>query len=539
MDSFEDSINQRLLHALQQNTQRPALFENERVYSYGWLKDAVASAAMRMRQLGVEKGDRVAYQLRNTRETVVILLATLMRGAIPVPILPSYREKELRHILHLTAPKIFALQRSSRRYNRLAALQHLFTEGLKIDVVLVEDYDNTDRDTRYLNLQSFCAPLTPVPDLDAVSLSPNDTAVMLLSSGTTGLPKAIARKNGGYSYMIECACDVFALDMRSVYFAAMPISHGFVINCPGILGTLSRGGAVALADVPSAETALEVIERCGVTHTTLVPTLLTQWSELQQRTPYDIASLWHVQVGGARVTPELAASASQILAITLQQCYGMSEGLLCFNALTDDDALRFHSQGRPLSPHDEVLIVDENRHVLPVGQSGELITRGPYTLTEYYQNPKANQSAFTPDGFYCTGDLAHVDQAGNIFIDGRVNDAINRGGEKFCPNEIEELAEQHPAVIRAACVGMDDELYGEVPCLFVTVASHHDRLPTLGTLRRFFEQQGLAAFKAPEKLVIIDSLPMKGIGKIDRLTLREMLRQSYLGKPEKTAGLNL
>lgn len=533
MVSVEDSINQRLLLALQQHGQRPALFEHGEVYTYDWLNGAVASAALKLCQLGVVKGDRIAYQLRNTREAVVIMLSSLMLGAIPVPILPSYREKELRHILHLTAPKVFALQRGSRRYNPLAALQTLLAEGLNIDVILVEDYDDAGHDTRYLNLQHFCSPLTPAPPLHAATMTPSDTAVMLLSSGTTGLPKAIARKNGGYSYMIECGCDVFALDSHSVYFAAMPVSHGFVINCPGILGTLSRGGAVALADAPSAETALDVIEQCGVTHSTLVPALLSQWSELQRQTPRDLTSLWHVQVGGARVTPELAASASRNLGITLQQCYGMSEGLLCFNSIDDDDTLRFSSQGRPLSPHDEVLIVDENGRPLPVGKSGELITRGPYTLTEYYQNPQANRSAFTADGFYRTGDLAHVDAAGNIFIDGRVNDSINRGGEKFSPNEIEELAEQHPAVVRAACVGMPDDLYGEVPCLFVTST---DTTLTLSALRRFFEKEGLAAFKAPERLIVIDTIPMKGIGKIDRVTLRDMLRQELTVK--NTAGLN-
>ncbi|WP_273876264.1 AMP-binding protein, partial [Serratia marcescens] len=103
-------------------------------------------------------------------------------------------------------------------------------EGLNIDVILVEDYDDAGHDTRYLNLQHFCSPLTPAPPLHAATMTPSDTAVMLLSSGTTGLPKAIARKNGGYSYMIECGCDVFALDSHSVYFAAMPVSHGFVIN---------------------------------------------------------------------------------------------------------------------------------------------------------------------------------------------------------------------------------------------------------------------------------------------------------------------
>ncbi|MFI8417084.1 AMP-binding protein [Serratia sp. NPDC078593] len=536
MVTAEDSINQRMLRALRQHTTRPALYENGEFYDYYWLHSAVASTVMRLRQLGIEKGDRVAYQLRNTREAVVLMLATMMRGAIPVPILPSYREKELHHILHLTEPKVIALQRCTRRYSPLSVLQHLITTGLNIDVVLAEDYDDAGHDTRYLNLQNFCTPLTPAPELDAVTLTPDDTAMMLLSSGTTGLPKAIARKNGGYSYMIDCGSDVFAVDSKTVYFAAMPVSHGFVINCPGILGTLSRGGAVALADAPSAEIALEVIERCGVTHTTLVPALLAQWSEQQQRLPRNIASLWHVQVGGARVSPALAATSSRILGITLQQCYGMSEGLLCFNALNDDDTLRFRSQGRPLSPDDEVLIVDDAGRELPVGQSGELITRGPYTLTEYYQNPQANLTAFTSDGFYRTGDLAHVDEAGNVFIDGRVNDAINRGGEKFSPSEIEALAEQHPSVIRAACVGIEDALYGEVACLFVTC---RDDSLTLGVLRRFFEQQGLAAFKAPEKLLIVDAIPMKGIGKIDRLALRERLRGQRQLNLENAAGLNL
>ncbi|EKQ2080647.1 AMP-binding protein [Salmonella enterica] len=525
MIRFENSINQRLLHAFRQYKDRPALFESGEVYSFSWLIDSIASVAMRLRQRGVEKGDRIACQLRNTREAVVIMLAALMIGAIPIPILPTYREKELRHILRMTKPKVLALQRGSRRYNSMTTLKILLDEGLHIDFMLIEDYeDDRSHETQYLNLQKFCSPLVVTPAIDAVTMQPEDTAVMLLSSGTTGLPKAIARKNGGYSYMIECACDVFALDCHSVYLAAMPISHGFIINCPGILGTLSRGGSVVLADVPSTETALNIVERYNVTHTTLVPALLSQWSQLQQYAPRNLTSLWHVQVGGAKVTQDLAASSSKILGITLQQCYGMSEGLLCFNSIDDDDVLRFSSQGRPLSQHDEVFIVDENDNPLPVGHSGELITRGPYTITEYYQNPQANLTAFTADGFYRTGDLAHVDHAGNIFIDGRVNDSINRGGEKFSPNEIEELAEQYPAVESAACIGMTDKLYGEVPCLFVTTV---DESLTLGDLRRFFEQEGLAAFKAPEKLIIVDAIPMKGIGKIDRLKLRRMLLQEH------------
>lgn len=168
-------------------------------------------------------------------QPVVCTITLQAQGRSPVKghlWLLSYREKELWHILHLTAPKVFSRQHGNRRYNPLATLQCFFDEGQNIDVVLVEDYEHTDHDPRYLNLQNYCEPLIPSPDLHAVALSAVETAIMFLSSGTTRLPKTIARKNGGSSYMIECGCDVFALDNHSVYFAVMPVSHGFVINCP-------------------------------------------------------------------------------------------------------------------------------------------------------------------------------------------------------------------------------------------------------------------------------------------------------------------
>lgn len=520
MDKLTHSLNQRLFNVLSQRTLHPAVYERGSVINYAELADRVASCSYRLRQRGVIKADRIALQLRNTPEAIVLMLATLMIGAVPVPILPAYREKELRHILQMTSPKVVALPRETRRHSALACLQNLQQEGFYVEVVLVENYEQAQENARYLNLEAFCSSMQPVPQQWVEPMSAQDTAMMLLSSGTTGLPKAIARQNAGYCEMIARACEVFGLDQNSVYLAAMPVTHGFSLNCPGILGTLTCSGAIALADNPSAEESLDIIAHRGVTHTTLVPALLAQWSHQQSLSPRNIDSLWHVQVGGSRTSPELAASASRILGVTLQQCYGMSEGLLCFNRISDTESMRFHSQGRPLSESDEVQIVDENGNPVPLGESGELVTRGPYTITCYYQNPVADRRSFTDEGFYRTGDLAHADRFGNLVIDGRVNDAINRGGEKFSPEEIEELALQHPDINNAACVGAADPLYGEVPCLFICT----DRAEiSLGTIRRFFEIQGLALFKAPEKLIVVDAIPMKGIGKIDRLALRDLL----------------
>jgi 2,3-dihydroxybenzoate-AMP ligase len=409
----------------------------------------------------------------------------------------------------------------NRRFSPLRAVAGLLEEEkltLSLKLTLGPLHDDAHRD--WHDLDAFCA---TSPDLAAAALTPadmqaDDTAMMLLSSGTTGLPKAIARRNGGYSYMIEEGCKVFGLSDAAVYLAVLPVSHGFVINCPGMLGTLASGGAVVLATDTGAAASLELIAAHGVTHTTLVPALLSQWLEYAHETGVTPHTLRYVQVGGSRLSTDLAVRAEARLGIHIQQCYGMSEGLLCFTRFDDPDTVRFNSQGRPLSMHDEVLIVDAQGKPVPCGASGELITRGPYTIHAYFNDERASLRAFTADGHYRTGDLAHVDAAGNVYIDGRVTDSINRGGEKFSPEEIEDLCKRHPKLKDAACVGMADSRYGEVPCLF---AIAHDAVSvSLAEIRQYLEQAGVASFKLPERLVLLDEIPRKGIGKIDRVSLR-------------------
>ncbi|AOJ83169.1 siderophore biosynthesis protein [Burkholderia savannae] len=519
------SLNRRLASALQTGGETPALIADGRVISHRELTSHVAITAERLNAHGIGKGDRVALQLPNSADAAVLMLATLMAGAIPVPILPAYRERELRHILKTTRPRAIALTRGSRRFSPLQTVVGLLSEeGLEVDLLLADGPSRADDRPEWLDLRQFClAPADSMPrELRPVDMRADDTAMMLLSSGTTGLPKAIARRNAGYGYMIAEGCKVFELSRSAVYLAALPLSHGFVINCPGILGTLACGGTVVLAADASAQTSLKLIGAHGVTHTTLVPALLTQWMERADESRAGSGTLRYVQVGGSRLPADLAAQAESRLGVRIQQCYGMSEGLLCFTRFTDPDAIRFNSQGRPLSDADEILIVNDRDEPLPYGQSGELLTRGPYTIEQYFNDPDASRRAFTPNGYYRTGDVAHLDAAGNVYIDGRVTDTINRGGEKFCPEELEALMKRHAKLKDAACVGMPDGRFGEVSCLFA-VARDGEQV-SLAELRRHLEAAGVAAFKLPEQLVLIDEIPRKGIGKIDRAALRASAR---------------
>ncbi|AJY39560.1 AMP-binding protein [Burkholderia humptydooensis] len=530
MNGHPALLNQRLAAALQTGEDAPALVAAGTVISYRQLMVQVAATAARLRTAETGKGDRVAFQLPNCADAVVLMLAALMTGAVPVPMLPAYRERELRHVLKATRPRVIALTKGNRRFSAARVVTD-FLRDENLDVALrLLDGSPGDEHAGWRDLGLFCsAPsdATAFSECAAAEMLAEDTAMMLLSSGTTGLPKAIARLNGGYSYMIAKACRVFELSRQSVYLAAMPISHGFVINCPGMLGTLICGGTVVLASDTSVQTALELVSAHGVTHTTLVPALLTQWLEQSDDLPARPGTLQHVQVGGSRLSPDLAARAESKLGIRIQQCYGMSEGLLCFTRSTDTDAVRFHSQGRPLSEQDQVLIVDESGTPVPCGASGELITRGPYTIKTYYNDPLASSRAFTPDGYYRTGDLAHLDADGNVYIDGRVTDSINRGGEKFSPEELEELSKGHARLKDAACVGMADPRFGEVACLFAV--AHEGEPLLLSDIRQYLETAGVASFKLPEKLVLVDEIPRKGIGKIDRALLRARVRDDAEG----------
>ncbi|MEV4441839.1 AMP-binding protein [Streptomyces sp. NPDC049577] len=493
-----------------------ALVDGERRLTYGELEQAVHGAAARLRELGIAPGDRVAVQLSNRVEYVVLVLALMTLGAPPVLILPAFREHELDHILSVTRPVAFAVETGNRRFDQLGLARRLRERHDTLRLLLVRD--GTGLGPGEEDLTELCRP-RPDAVPQPVTADPRDAAVFLLSGGTTGLPKAIPRTHEGYGYMIRTATEIAGVSEHTVNLAVMPATHGFVMNCPGVLGTLIAGGRVVLADPHSPRAAFELIEREGVTHCTLVPTLVLQWLAAAPGSPYDLGSLEVLQVGGSRLNADAASRVRPVLGATVQQCYGMSEGLLCFTRLDDPDEVLFHTQGRAAAPDDEIRVVDDHGMPVAPGGMGELLTRGPYTVAGYYRNAEATAGAFTEDGFYRTGDVVRLDADGNVVLEGRVRDTINRGGEKISAEELETIAQRHPAVAQAAGVAMPHPLYGEAVCLYVVTSGQEG--VGLRELRRFLQEQGLAAYKFPERLEIVEALPLTGIGKIDKKALRQ------------------
>jgi len=239
-----------------------------------------------------------------------------------------------------------------------------------------------------------------------------------------------------------------------------------------------------------------------------------------------LGSVRLLQVGGARLADELARQVRPVLGVTLQQVFGMAEGLLNFTRLDDPDEVICATQGRPLSPGDEVRIVDEAGRDLPDGTPGLLLTRGPYTPRGYYRAPEQNARAFTADGWYASGDVVRRRPDGNLVVEGRDKDMINRGGEKISAEEVENLLYRLPGIAQAAAVAMADAELGERLCVFVVPRAGETRAidpVTLDGIRDALAAIGVAKYKWPERLEIVAELPVTKVGKIDKKALRDIL----------------
>jgi 2,3-dihydroxybenzoate-AMP ligase len=239
---------------------------------------------------------------------------------------------------------------------------------------------------------------------------------------------------------------------------------------------------------------------------------------------HDLGSVRVIQSGGQRLQPQVRRRTELALRnCRVQENFGMAEGLLMFVRLDDPPDVRMETVGRPVCEDDEVLILDENDRPVTPGEVGELCCRGPYTLRGYYKAPEHNLRAFTPDGFYRSGDLMRQHPSGNYMVEGRKKDLINRGAEKISAEEIEELILRHPAVENVACVAMPDPLMGEKNCACLIL--RHGRSLDLAELVQFLHQYELAKYKLPERIEQFAEFPLSNFGKVSKKDLVAIVTQ--------------
>ncbi|MEU3211607.1 (2,3-dihydroxybenzoyl)adenylate synthase [Nocardiopsis alba] len=495
--------------------ERTAVVDGDLRWTYAELDRRADALAAGLSRLGVRAGERVVVHLPNVASLFEVVFALFRLGALPVYALPAHRRSELLHLAG-TAEAVALITtdlQGAFDCRPMAARVRAEVPSLEHVVVVGEAGDE----------EGFTAleALRAEPDTAILAEpDPGSVAFFQLSGGTTGLPKLIPRTHDDYLYSVRASADICGLDTDTVYLTALPAVHNFPMSSPGFLGVLHAGGTVVTAPDPSPATCLPLIEREHVTHTAVVPPVAMLWMDAVEHGSQgerDLSDLRVLQVGGATFPPEAARRVAPVLGCALQQVFGMAEGLVNYTRDGDPDEVVTGTQGRPISDHDEILIVDDRDHPVPDGEPGHLLTRGPYTIRGYYRAPEHNAVAFTDDGFYRTGDIVRRHPSGALVVAGRAKDQINRGGEKIGAEEIENHLLAHPAVHDASLVALPDPYLGERTHAYVIARGE---APTRSELLAFLRERGLAAYKIPDRVSFVDAFPATAVGKTSKRDLR-------------------
>ncbi|WP_406277393.1 (2,3-dihydroxybenzoyl)adenylate synthase [Streptomyces sp. NBC_00191] len=482
-----------------------------RRWTYAELDRRADRLAAGLRDSGIGRGDRVVVQLPNVAEFFEVVFALFRIGALPVFALPAHREVEIGYFCSFSEAVAYVIadHHEGFDYRGLAAKVKEQAPTLRHVFVVGEPGEHT---------ALSAVPREPAGPAGPDGPQASDLAFLQLSGGSTGVPKLIPRTHDDYLYSLRGSNEICAVDEDSVYLVVLPAAHNFPLSSPGSLGILCAGGRVVLCPAPAPETAFPLIEGEGVTITGLVPPLALVWTEAARSAPHDLSSLDVLLVGGAKLSEAAARRVGPALDCTLQQVFGMAEGLVNYTRLDDDEETILTTQGRPISPDDEIRIVDDEDEDVTPGEPGHLLTRGPYTIRGYWRAPEHNERSFTRDGFYRTGDIARATPSGHLVVEGRAKDQINRGGEKIAAEEVENVILGHPAVHDVSVVSVPDDYLGERTCAYVILREAAELRPA--ALRRFVRERGLAAYKVPDRVEFVDVFPHTGVGKVSKKDLR-------------------
>lgn len=476
--------------------------------TYRELDLSVGRTAQYLHDRNIAAGDRVIVQLPNTLQYLHAVLALFRLGALPIFALPAHRDRELTQFCLVADVTAHLVAAQSWDKDTTAVAEKVRTNLSQAGA----------EPPQLIDVETWQLPDQPLTESNAPPAT--EPALLQLSGGTTGVPKLIPRTAADYLYSVRESAKICALDSDSALLVTLPAAHNFPMSSPGSLGTLHSGGTVVFAADPSPRTSFSLIQSEHVTHASLVPPLLQAWLAAGSRSKFDLSSLRVIGVGGAKLADAVAERVRPELSAQLQQIFGMAEGLVCYTRLDDPLELVTTTQGQPISPADEIRVVDDHDNPVPDGAEGHLLTRGPYTIRGYYRAPEQNATSFTSDGFYRTGDLVRQLDSGHLVVTGRAKDQINRAGEKIATDEVEDVLLRHPQVHDAVLVPVPDTELGERSCAVVIAA---DAALTAADLRGTVVDSGLATFKIPDEFRFVDSFPVTGVGKTSRRQLRQLL----------------
>ncbi len=527
------TLAQNARQCLRDFPDRVAVIDGGETRTFKQISDEATTLAANLRDLGLVPGDVLSFQLPNWRETMVINLAASLAGLVINPIVPIYRDAEVGFILKNSNTRVLFIPETFRGFDYVAMIERLQVELPELrDIIIVRgerrgyaSYSSClltqkERDPSHMSVSSESL---GVSSDDALEADPNDVKLLLYTSGTTGSPKGVLHSHNTLRSEIEALQKFWKLSSADVILMPSPVTH-----ITGYLYALelafSLGITVVFMDHWNVADATNLIVEHGVTFSVgATPFLSELVNELGDR-GVALPTLRLFACGGAPVPPEVVRRANNVIPSCLVfRLYGSSEAPTITLGVADGDSPQLGAITDGCIANHEVRIVDATSgKLLPTGEEGEILTRGPEVMLGY-SNWQDTLDAFDEDGFFRTGDLGFVSHDQYITISGRKKDLIIRGGENIGAKEIEDVLSRHPAVVEAAVVAMPHVRMGETPAAFVVLRSGMGL--TFKEMVSFLEETRFARQKFPERLIVVDQMPRTASGKVLKHVLRARCKE--------------
>jgi non-ribosomal peptide synthetase component E (peptide arylation enzyme) len=478
------------------------------------------SLAASLLEIGLNPGDRAIFQLGTVKEIVVALFGCLKASVIPVCTLPQYREIEIGQLTELSGAKAYFVQGDfSPAFDLAAFARRMIKEHRSLTTLIVVrgqanagEYELAELMTRHSRAQ---ARLT-TRDADQL---PGDVALFQLSGGSTGVPKIIPRMHAEYLGSANSWSVRHSLGPDDVSLWALPLIHNAGMLLMLVPSLIARRKLVIQSKF-DLDAFLRAIEKHRVTYTGSIGPIAPRIIECPNIEAYDLSTVQRL------FTISRAEAVQQKTGIECHHIYGITEGMLMSTRVGDRAEARFGTLGWPTGIDDEACVLKlGSEEPAPPGEPGELCFRGAHTLRAYFNAPEITAESFTSNGFFRTGDLVRTVRIGDrdhYIFEGRLKDNINRGGEKFGAEEVENIIVRHPSVNDVRVVAMPDPFLGEKACAFI-IPKPGESVPSVAALGEFLQGQGLAKFKLPERVEAIAEFPVTRVGKVDKQALRRMI----------------
>jgi len=503
---------------------KEALVDGKSRLTYEQVREKVKRLAISLMELGIKPLERVLVQLPNWNEFVYAYFALQNIGAIPVLLIDRYRQYEINYLCQLTRATSWIVPEKYKKIDYLPIIDGVLKDNPQIQHVILARGKEHEA---FLNLDTLIknGELTKnaLQRLSQRRPDPMQVGHLGPTGGTTGLPKVVPRTHNDYLCRVEYSARAWELTSNDTLLIAAPIGHDLPFSI-GLCSAIFTFAKTVMLDSTKPEDMCSAIEREKVTAIPFVPALAARMVNFGGLENYDLSSLKKMEVGGGAASKEVVKAVYEKLHCVYINAYGGTEGMNVHTRLDYDIETVLSTVGKPTCPYDIYKVVDEDgKEELPPNTPGQLLVKGPGVFTGYFNAPEENKDAFDKDGFFKTGDLAMFDDSGNIILTGRLREIIKRGGESISTVEIERLIITHPDVEAVAVVGMPDPELGEKACAYIQPKPGVK--PSFEEIISYLRSKNASVLQFPERIEIIDAMPLTKANKLDKRALEEDIRK--------------